>query len=527
MKAQLYNKKVIAFLIFLLPYLFGGYFHLNEYFPLIHEVFEFNDKLYFLVIDKNGIYIFEKFENKVSTYCFKKEEAGKEIVSYRLPEAEVNIDSLKKLVEIKNVFSGGYSLYFNLEKKCFENISKSKFKSEKRKKEYEFIIKDTLKIKLEKGRKNGEREDTFIIFTPSKKEKFPLPPLSLFSFKRLVPEHLKFHLKYESEREFGRYSVFLYEAKDLYLIGNKIWFLIDFYTGEGYEGAGGIGYFDYKRKKIGIARIPELNDYGIFTSFITDKNIWIVPIIHYEYHDKFADYLIEFNTTTYRYRVYTPENSLFKSFEIVKISKINKDLICFFTGTEVILLNLKTYEWEKYSLYLKVKTDSTPLFYIKSVSAQKRSPLIIKYAKKEEEFFPLDFMWNKRAEIKVPFKICGKCEVSREYIKDEKNKKKALMELFSVDYYYIKTKDKNILYFHFSPFEISKEIIKDSVYEICVYGAYIKVDDTELSLKTTGKIKIPPPPWKIFSQNPVFSMEEEVEIMKREAEESQKFLYPE
>jgi len=146
MKAQLYNKKVIAFLIFLFPYLFGGYFHLNEYFPLIHEVFEFNDKLYFLVIDKNGIYIFEKFENKVSTYCFKKEEAGKEIVSYRLPEAEVNIDSLKKLVEIKNVFSGGYSLYFNLEKKCFENISKSKFKSEKRKKEYEFIIKDTLKM---------------------------------------------------------------------------------------------------------------------------------------------------------------------------------------------------------------------------------------------------------------------------------------------------------------------------------------------------------------------------------------------
>lgn len=208
--------------------------------------------------------------------------------------------------------------------------------------------------------------------------------------------------------------------------------MIDFYTGEGYEGAGGIGYFDYKRKKIGIARIPELLDYAVSASILVDKNIWIAPVIYYEGSSEFAPYIIEFNTSNCKYRVYGFENTLFRNFGIVKISRIDKDLICFFSGNEVVILNLKNYYWERYSIYLRVKRDSTQLFYYEAKVNEEEfwidplrrsigSKIIIKYVKKNEDFFHFYFKWNGIAEVEVPFKICGESILRKyvlEYLKD-------------------------------------------------------------------------------------------------------------
>ncbi len=527
---------------FIIFFIFNGWSYRSDNFPLITDVLKFKDKLYFVVIEKNSVYIFEKYKNKILGFCYEKEKEEKYLSGCRAPKSE--IDSIEKKIKIEGIF-GGEGVIFDIEKKCFEVLPKSGYACPLSPK-YEFIVDDSLKIELKTER---WEKSMFIIHSPKKKEEIPLPPLSFFTFERLRPEHSESHWEYESKKEYARSTTFSYSAADPYLINDKIWFLIDFYTGEGYEGVGGIGYFDYKRKKIGIARIPELLDYAVCASILVDKNIWIAPVIYYEGSSEFPPYLIEFNTLNCKYRVYSFENTLLSNFGVVKISKISKDSICFFTGNEVVILNLKSYDWEKYSIYLKVKKDSTPLFYygegIKNKELLSDSlggangkikifRKVINYAKKNEDFFPVYFPWgiggtkSYVAEVEVSFKICGECINCKykeffEYIKNIK--RKPIWDVFEWENW-IKVKEGEKFLFFASPIEVLGNI-RDSLYNVCVYGAFIDLTDTQLFIKNTGKAKILPPEWKTFSKTPFYSMEEEVERMEKEFEESMKFLYNE
>ncbi len=59
------------------------------------------------------------------------------------------------------------------------------------------------------------------------------------------------------------------------IIGNKVWFGMKFYDGEGYSGVGGIGYFDTLSKKYEVTYFKEIADTSIYSMLIETDLIWL------------------------------------------------------------------------------------------------------------------------------------------------------------------------------------------------------------------------------------------------------------
>lgn len=59
------------------------------------------------------------------------------------------------------------------------------------------------------------------------------------------------------------------------IIGNKIWFGMMFYDGEGDSGVGGIGYFDILSKKYEVAYRKDIADASIYSMLIEPDLIWL------------------------------------------------------------------------------------------------------------------------------------------------------------------------------------------------------------------------------------------------------------
>jgi hypothetical protein len=504
------RKKLILIFFFFIYELFGGWNHRSDYFPIISHVRKYEGNLYFVLIYLKRIYIFENDKNgKIKIYSFKLEKEGKFDTGCR-----ANIEDEENKIKIR---CGGKWVKFDLKNKSFEVMVEKEPPVSYCEKSKEFLINDTLKIIIKDL--DLDTRGNFILKSKNKEEIFPLPPISFSTFKRLCPEHFKRHLEeLEDEEEFARFSVFTYTIFDAFLIKNKIWFLIDFYTGEGYEGVGGIGYFDWKRKKFGIARLPELCDFGVASSILIGDRIWIVPVIHYESGDFFGEYLIEFNTKNCKYRVYNFDNTLFRNFGIIKIIKIDNEVV-FFTGNEVVILNLENYKWKRFSLFCQVKEDSTPLFLQISSPPKIYSPnknITIRYARKGEKFFPLYFHWSGEIEVEAEIITCGKTKQYWKIEEMEKMKKRPIWDVLE-EPILLENEKFGIVVFSTSPLE-KVEKISDSLYNVCVKGAYLELKDLEFIIEKTGEKIIPPPEWKLFSSSPFYTMEKEIEIMKKECE---------
>jgi len=511
-------KKLILIFFLFFPNLFAGWNYRSDNFPIISHVRKYEGKIYFVLLTSKCIYIFENNKDVlIKKYSFELKKNGE----YDLRHHS-NIKDEEDKIKIRH---GENWVKFDLKNKSFEFIPKEKeifsFKKSK-----EFLINDTLKILIKDL--GLDSRGFFILKSKNKEEKFQLPPISFSTFKRLCPEHFKRHVEdIESEKEFARFTAFTYTIFDAFLIEDKIWFLIDFYTGEGYEGVGGIGYFDWKRKKFGIARLPELNDFAVGSSILARDKIWIVPVIHYEGEDHFGEYLIEFNIKNCKYRVYNFENTLFRNFGIIKIIKIDNELI-FFTGNEVVFLNLENYKWKRFTLFCEVKKDSTPLFLRISSPSNPYIPSssrIIRYAKKGEKFYPVYFKWDNKVEVEAEIITCGK---TKQYWKIEEIKKMEKRPIWDILEEPLLIEKEHLGFFMFYASPIYKlEKISDSLYNVCVKGAFLELNDLELALEKTGEKIIPPPKWKSFSSTPFYTMEKEVELMKKEFERDTAFIFRE
>jgi len=315
-----------------------------------------------------------------------------------------------------------------------------------------------------------------------------------------------------------------YSIDKIFLVNDKIWFTIRFYASEGYEGIGGIGYFDYKRRKIGIASFPEIVDHSISDAVLIGKRFFIALFDEHEYGPIEVRKIIEFNTLDCSYRIYTFRYSLFTNFTIENIWKLDDKILAFYTGNEIVFLNTENYEWKRFSLYCEVKNDSAPLFLesnsdtdaIYIIGSRKNyyfSKKIIKYCKKGERFFPVYFTWYQTIEVISPYAITGIGDFSP-YLYSIISKRTTMWDSRDVDEaIFIQNKKYGNLKFYYSPI-ISMKKIKKSYYKVKIKGAYLDLSDVDLILKKTAEKIIPPPEWKTFSDSPFEDMEKEVGIMK-------------
>lgn len=484
------RKIFILFFYFLI--LFPGWSHRSDYFPIISDVFKNDNKLYFLIKDKYNTYIIEKVKNYIFEYILESKDSiylGKDI--------------LKKIKDIET------------EKEiCW-------------KKEYEGIRKE---IKVNKKLSIRVMENFFELIYSEKVDTYPLPPLTFNSFKRLKKDFEKYVNKcYGSYENFINDVKFNYSIKDCFLIKDKIWFTITFYSGEDCEGIGGIGYFNIKKKELGIARIPELIDYSCAAAMNFGNSIFISSKIIGESGDKYNNFLIEFNTEDCSYRIYSWENTAFRNFGINKIEKIGKDTLVFYTGNEVVLFDIENDYWERYTIFVRTKEDSAPIYYLKKLEDDEKGKEwkkistthicwvvdseIVRYARKRKEFYPVYFTIYDDVEIETNFPLCGTINYKvglfqLNYI--DKSPIWNLLEIPSV------INHNNAPYVFFaSPLMDSNKISK-KLSEVCILGAYIERKNVEITIKKTKEGRFEKPEWKNFSDNPFFEMEEEVKRMKKE-----------
>ncbi len=58
-------------------------------------------------------------------------------------------------------------------------------------------------------------------------------------------------------------------------MGDKIWFGLTFYDGEGYSGVGGIGTFDLKTQSYEVTYIPALKDFSASAILVEGDEVWL------------------------------------------------------------------------------------------------------------------------------------------------------------------------------------------------------------------------------------------------------------
>ena len=78
----------------------------------------------------------------------------------------------------------------------------------------------------------------------------------------------------------------------------RVWVGFGFYEGEGWEGYGGIGFYDPMTNTIGVLRHPALIDYSVKSMVVTDTMLYIQTAGHYELSSSVGNGLVIINRKT-------------------------------------------------------------------------------------------------------------------------------------------------------------------------------------------------------------------------------------
>lgn len=80
--------------------------------------------------------------------------------------------------------------------------------------------------------------------------------------------------------------------------GNKIWFGVSFYEGEGCEGIGRIGFYDIDKKSIGILFHPAIKDHSFKELYLTKDTIYVKTYGFYELSESYGTGIVAISTVT-------------------------------------------------------------------------------------------------------------------------------------------------------------------------------------------------------------------------------------
>lgn len=119
--------------------------------------------------------------------------------------------------------------------------------------------------------------------------------------------HVKKHFSYDEKlRFFNIVEDVESEISAAFVAENKIWVGFSFYEGEGWEGYGGIGFYDLKSNEIGVLRHPALMDCSVKSLMVKDKRIYILTIGNYELSSTVCNGLVIIDMTNLEAKAFVP-----------------------------------------------------------------------------------------------------------------------------------------------------------------------------------------------------------------------------
>jgi len=110
---------------------------------------------------------------------------------------------------------------------------------------------------------------------------FTVPTVSMLLKYR---PHVRDHFGYDESKYsfFDIVSDVSYKISVAKIYEEKVWVGFSFYEGEGFEGYGGIGFYDIQKNLIGVLRHPALVDCSVKDLLIDNEKIYIQTIGNYE-----------------------------------------------------------------------------------------------------------------------------------------------------------------------------------------------------------------------------------------------------
>ncbi len=87
---------------------------------------------------------------------------------------------------------------------------------------------------------------------------------------------------------------------------DKIWVGFSFYEGEGWEGFGGIGFYDLKSNEIGVLRHSALVGCSVKSLMVKDKKIYILTIANYELSSTVCNGLVIIDMANLETKAFVP-----------------------------------------------------------------------------------------------------------------------------------------------------------------------------------------------------------------------------
>lgn len=135
--------------------------------------------------------------------------------------------------------------------------------------------------------------------------RFTVPTVSLLlQYRPYVRNHFGFN---ETEKGFIDVVEDVSSTIDTaFLADGKLWVGFGFYEGEGWEGYGGIGFYDPKTKKVGVLRHPALIDYSVKAMMVTDTMLYVQTIGNYEIESTVGNGLVMINRRSLEARALVP-----------------------------------------------------------------------------------------------------------------------------------------------------------------------------------------------------------------------------
>ncbi|MDP2209628.1 MAG: rhodanese-like domain-containing protein [Bacteroidota bacterium] len=135
---------------------------------------------------------------------------------------------------------------------------------------------------------------------------FPKPTITLLDQYRHIMETHFDDREYESVDLFKEIQGISYDINCTTIDENKIWVGFSFYEGEGYEGYGGIGFYNITSGEIGVLRHPVLVNHSARDISVKYEKIYIQTIDNFESMQGVGNGLIEIDLNNMKAKSLVP-----------------------------------------------------------------------------------------------------------------------------------------------------------------------------------------------------------------------------
>lgn len=148
-------------------------------------------------------------------------------------------------------------------------------------------------------------------------------------------------------------------------LGDQIWFGISYYEGEGFDGVGGVGYFDLLTRKYHIFRPPILRNWSVKVMHIEWPFMWLSTQGNYELSRSPGTGLLMIDLRTLSSK--KPNISRIKlsdlGVEDISLIATARPYLWVISVSGIHRFNKITYKWDHFKVKLRIVKEVVPTFH--------------------------------------------------------------------------------------------------------------------------------------------------------------------